>query len=86
MVHGDNQGLVLPPRVALVQVVVVPCGINAKTSDADRNKINDACDELAKSLVDIGVRAKADLREGYTPGYKFNDWEQKVWCPSYLPS
>ncbi|KAI6021788.1 hypothetical protein BKA83DRAFT_4287547 [Pisolithus microcarpus] len=64
MVHGDNQGLVLPPRVAYVQVVVVP-------------KINDACDELAKSLVDIGVRAKADLREGYTPGYKFNDWEQK---------
>jgi len=77
MVHGDNQGLVLPPRVALVQVVVVPCGINAKTSDADRNKINDACDELAKSLVDIDIRAKADLREGYTPGYKFNDWEQK---------
>ncbi|KAH7882349.1 hypothetical protein F5I97DRAFT_1939408 [Phlebopus sp. FC_14] len=77
MVHGDNQGLVLPPRVASVQVVVVPCGITAKTSDADRNKINDACDGLAKSLIDIGVRAKADLREGYTPGYKFNDWEQK---------
>lgn len=82
MVHGDNQGLVLPPRVALVQVVVVPCGITAKTGDEDRNKINDACDELAKSLVDIGIRAKADLRDGYTPGYKFNDWEQKVRCPS----
>ncbi|KAG5219842.1 prolyl-tRNA synthetase [Salix suchowensis] len=45
MVHGDNQGLVLPPRVASIQ----------------------------KS----GIRVKADLREGYTPGYKFNDWEQK---------
>ncbi|KAF8838921.1 prolyl-tRNA synthetase [Paxillus ammoniavirescens] len=77
MVHGDNQGLVLPPRVASVQVVVVPCGITAKTSDADRNKINDACDKLAKSLINIDIRAKADLREGYTPGYKFNDWEQK---------
>ncbi|KAF8136969.1 hypothetical protein EV363DRAFT_1394553 [Boletus edulis] len=77
MVHGDNQGLVLPPRVALVQVVIVPCGITAKSVEEDRNKINDACDELAKTLVDIGVRAKADLREGYTPGYKFNDWEQK---------
>ncbi|KAG6331357.1 hypothetical protein ID866_7731 [Astraeus odoratus] len=77
MVHGDNQGLVLPPRVAFVQVIVVPCGITAKTSDTDRNKINEACDELAKSLVEIGVRAKADLRDGYTPGYKFNDWEQK---------
>ncbi|KIJ61451.1 hypothetical protein HYDPIDRAFT_137771 [Hydnomerulius pinastri MD-312] len=77
MVHGDNQGLVLPPRVASVQVIVVPCGITAKTSDADRNKINDACDELARSLIDVDIRAKADLREGYTPGYKFNDWEQK---------
>ena len=86
MVHGDNQGLVLPPRVASVQVVVVPCGITAKTSDGDRNTINDACDELAKSLVDIGVRAKADLRDGYTPGYKFNDWEQKVGCLSCLCS
>ncbi|KAG9311676.1 hypothetical protein JVU11DRAFT_7913 [Chiua virens] len=77
MVHGDNQGLVLPPRVASVQVIVVPCGITAKTSDEARNKINDACDELAKSLVEIDIRAKADLRDGYTPGYKFNDWEQK---------
>jgi prolyl-tRNA synthetase len=77
MVHGDNQGLVLPPRVASIQAVVVPCGVTAKTSDEDRAKINNACDDLAKSLIDGGVRARADLREGYTPGYKFNDWEQK---------
>jgi prolyl-tRNA synthetase len=78
MVHGDNQGLVLPPRVASVQAVVVPCGITAKTSDEQRAGINDACEELAETLRKAGVRAKADLREGYTPGYKFNDWEQKV--------
>ncbi|KAJ7746956.1 hypothetical protein DFH07DRAFT_748017 [Mycena maculata] len=77
MVHGDNQGLVLPPRVASVQVVIVPCGITAKTTDESRAKINDACEELAKTLKKSGIRAKADLREGYTPGYKFNDWEQK---------
>ncbi|EGO29439.1 hypothetical protein SERLADRAFT_345428 [Serpula lacrymans var. lacrymans S7.9] len=77
MVHGDNQGLVLPPRVACVQAVVVPCGITAKTTDEDRAKINNACDELAKVLIKAGVKAKADLRDGYTPGYKFNDWEQK---------
>ncbi|KAG6909908.1 hypothetical protein DXG01_014428 [Tephrocybe rancida] len=77
MVHGDNQGLVLPPRVASIQVIIVPCGITAKTSDEQRAKINDACDELAKTLKKAGVRAKADLRDGYTPGYKFNDWEQK---------
>lgn len=85
MVHGDNQGLVLPPRVASVQVVVVPCGITAKTSDEDRAKINSACDELAKTLKKSGVKAKADLREGYTPGYKFNDWEQKVGISVYMP-
>ncbi|TFK19812.1 proline-tRNA ligase [Coprinopsis marcescibilis] len=77
MVHGDNQGLVLPPRVASVQVVVVPCGITARTSEEQRKEINERCEALAERLRAVDVRAKADLREGYTPGYKFNDWEQK---------
>ncbi|KAG2336168.1 class II aaRS and biotin synthetase [Suillus weaverae] len=58
MVHGDNQGLVLPPRVASIQAVVVPCGVTAKTSDEDRAKINNACDDLAKSLIDGGIRGE----------------------------
>ena len=78
MVHGDNQGLVLPPRVASIQVIVIPCGITAKTTDEQRAAINGACDELATTLKKAGIRAKADLRDAYTPGYKFNDWEQKV--------
>lgn len=77
MVHGDDKGLVLPPKVASVQVVIVPCGITAKTTDKERKEINDKCDELARTLKSAGVKAKADLRDGYTPGYKFNDWEQK---------
>ncbi|KAL0069623.1 hypothetical protein AAF712_003281 [Marasmius tenuissimus] len=77
MVHGDNQGLVLPPRVASIQVVVVPCGITVKTTDEQRAEINKACGDLAATLKEGGVKAKADLRDGYTPGYKFNDWEQK---------
>nr|GAT55100.1 predicted protein [Mycena chlorophos] len=77
MVHGDNQGLILPPRVASVQVVVVPCGITVKSTDEQRATINNACDELAQKLNKAGMRAKADLRDVYTPGYKFNDWEQK---------
>ncbi|KAJ7623394.1 hypothetical protein FB45DRAFT_925519 [Roridomyces roridus] len=77
MVHGDNQGLVLPPRVASVQTVIVPCGITAKSTDETRAQINNACADLAKTLKKAGIRAKADLRDGYTPGYKFNDWEQK---------
>jgi prolyl-tRNA synthetase len=67
MVHGDNQGLVLPPRVANIQTVVVPCGINVNTTEDQRKQINDACDDLVKDLKKAGVRAKADLREGYTP-------------------
>lgn len=81
MVHGDNQGLVLPPRVASVQVVVVPCGIAVKTSDEVRKAVHDGCQELADVLRKAGVRVKADFREGYTPGWKFNDWEQKVGLP-----
>ncbi|KAG9004725.1 hypothetical protein FRB93_010216 [Tulasnella sp. JGI-2019a] len=77
MVHGDDKGLVLPPRVASVQVVVVPCGITARTSDTDRAAINSGCQELVDRLTKIGLRARADFREGYTPGYKFNDWELK---------
>ena len=78
MIHGDNQGLVLPPRVASIQIVIIPCGITGKTSDETRAAINTACEDLAKTLKKARFRAKADLRDGYTPGYKFNDWEQKV--------
>jgi len=77
MVHGDDKGLVLPPRVAQLQVVVIPTGITAKTSDEMREKLYDEADRIAKELVKVGVKAKADLREGYTPGFKYNDWELK---------
>jgi hypothetical protein len=78
MVHGDNKGLVLPPRVASVQVVVVPVGITVKSSADERTAINEACQGLADKLKSGGVRSKADLRENYTPGYKFNHWELRV--------
>ncbi|GAA6002214.1 proline--tRNA ligase [Rhodotorula paludigena] len=77
MVHGDDKGLVLPPRVAQLQVVIVPTGITAKTSDELRAKLNDEADRIAKDLVKAGIKAKADLRDGYTPGFKYNDWELK---------
>ncbi|GAA5910773.1 hypothetical protein JCM6882_002074 [Rhodosporidiobolus microsporus] len=77
MVHGDDKGLVLPPRVAQLQVVVVPTGITAKTADDLREKLNDEADRIAKELIKAGIKAKADLREGYTPGFKYNDWELK---------
>ena len=62
-------------RVASLQAIIVPCGVTAKTN---KQELYDACEDLAKRLKKAGVRAKADVRDGYTPGYKFNDWEQKV--------
>lgn len=77
MVHGDNKGLVMPPRVSQVQVVIIPCGIGAKATPEDRKKIEDACFAAEAELNYAGVRAKADLRDLYSPGWKFNHWELK---------
>ncbi|KAL4237700.1 hypothetical protein ACF0H5_002415 [Mactra antiquata] len=77
MVHGDNQGLVLPPKVACLQVVIVPCGITASLSAEDNQKLMDACESLKKTLQDVDIRVKADLRDNYSPGWKFNHWELK---------
>lgn len=75
MVHGDDKGLVMPPRVSQIQVVIIPCGITVKTTPKERDMILDTCQETANTLQKAGIRAKADLRDNYNPGYKFNDWE-----------
>ncbi|KAE8342609.1 hypothetical protein BDV24DRAFT_130114 [Aspergillus arachidicola] len=75
MIHSDNRGLVLPPRVADNQTVIVPVGITAKTSDEEREKLYAEIDGLVNVLTGAGIRAISDKREGYSPGWKFNDWE-----------
>ncbi|XP_047034179.1 bifunctional glutamate/proline--tRNA ligase isoform X2 [Helicoverpa zea] len=77
LVHGDDKGLVLPPRVAEIQAIVVPCGITASSSTEERNKLMDSCKELVKDLVAAGLRAEGDYRDNYSPGWKFNHWELK---------
>ncbi|XP_050354067.1 bifunctional glutamate/proline--tRNA ligase [Nymphalis io] len=77
LVHGDDRGLVLPPRVADIQVVVVPCGITAASSPAERRALTDACQLLVDELVAAGLRAEGDYRDNYSPGWKFNHWELK---------
>ncbi|KAI6234488.1 Bifunctional glutamate/proline--tRNA ligase [Aphelenchoides fujianensis] len=77
MVHGDDKGLVLPPRVAAVQVVVVPVGITAKTSEEDKQTIHEKARELVDELDEAGVRAELDARDNVSPGWKFNHWELK---------
>jgi len=71
MVHGDDQGLILPPRLAPVQVVIVPI---FKT-DVERSAVLDACDTVSRTLTDAGMRVKLDARDEYSPGWKFNEWE-----------
>lgn len=73
MVHGDDKGLVLPPKVASVQIVVIP----VPYKDADTQAIFDACSETVKSLNEAGFRAEADLRDNYSPGWKYSHWEMK---------
>ncbi|KAH9589336.1 Aminoacyl-tRNA synthetase [Trypanosoma melophagium] len=77
MVHGDDRGLVLPPRVASVQVVIIPVGITKDTTDEEREALLDKCKELERDLLHSGLRAKADLRDNYSPGWRFNHWEVK---------
>ena len=77
MVHGDDKGLVLPPRVAKIQTILIPVGINKRTTPEDRKKHEEQVDSIRKTLRKAGVRADSDWREGYTPAWKFNDWELK---------
>lgn len=77
MIHGDDKGLVLPPRIAKVQTVLVPVGINKNTTPEDKQKHEQQMDDIAATLKKKGIRTESDWREGYTPAWKFNDWELK---------
>ena len=70
MTHGDDKGLVLPPRLAPIQVVIVPI----YKSDAQRAEVLEAADRIRRELASR-FRVKLDDRDNLTPGYKFNDWE-----------
>jgi len=77
MIHGDDKGLVLPPRISKIQVIIVPVGINKNTTPEDREKHYDQLQSIKATLKTAGVRSDYDLRDGYTPAWKFNDWELK---------
>ena len=69
MAHGDQRGLVLPPRVAPIQVVIVPVA-------AHKGGVIEKAKELESALVKAGVRVEVDTRD-MSPGWKFNEWEMK---------
>lgn len=72
MVHGDDRGLVLPPKVAPTQVIMIPIG-PPKTREA----VIGRTDELFKELKNAGVRVRVDDRSDVTPGWKFNEYEMR---------
>ena len=73
MTHGDDQGLVLPPRLAPIQAVIVPI---FKT-DAEKSKVMEVADRIFKELKAAGIRIKMDDRDNVSSGFKFNDWEMR---------
>lgn len=76
MTHGDDKGLVVPPRVAPKQVVIIP--IPKATTPADVQAAMLAkVTELKEQLEAQGVRVTTDCRDNYTPGWKYNHWEMK---------
>jgi prolyl-tRNA synthetase len=69
MTHGDDQGLILPPRLAPIQVVIVPIF----RKNEEQEKVMAAVDKIKKELTDY--RVEVDDRTEVTPGFKFNQWE-----------
>jgi prolyl-tRNA synthetase len=72
MVHGDDKGLILPPKISPTQVIIVPI-----YKDDSKTVVKQKAYELEQKLKDSKIRAQTDDRDEYTSGWKFNDWEMK---------
>ena len=73
MTHGDDRGVVVPPRLAPVQAVVLPIW----RTDEQQGAVREKAEQVAGRLRDAGVRVKVDARAHLTPGSKFWEWERK---------
>ncbi len=73
MSHSDDQGLVLPPKLAPIQVVIVPIYRKPEQLAA----VSEKADKIIKALKAKGITVKFDDRDTYKPGYKFAEWEMK---------
>ncbi len=73
MTHSDDNGLVLPPKLAPIHVAIVPIF----KSDADKTKVFEACEKVRRAAVDAGLEVVLDARDDMRPGAKHFEWEQK---------
>jgi len=72
MVHGDDQGLILPPKLAPIQLIIIPIW----TGEDEKQEVLKAVAQITTALGEK-VRYKVDDREEYSPGWKFNEWEMR---------
>jgi prolyl-tRNA synthetase len=77
MTHSDDRGLVLPPALAPVQVVLIACGITSKISELEKEHIYNTLYKLCDILNRNGIKTVFDSDNNETPGMKFNKWEVK---------
>src|SRR4026208_1510185 len=73
MAHGDDNGIIIPPKLATIQVAIVPIARKPE----ERERVLEAANRIAGSLKAIGVGVRVDGRDNYSPGWKFNDWEKR---------
>ena len=73
MVHGDDKGLILPPRLAPIQIVIIPIF----RTDEEKARVTETVQRVRAELVAANIRVRVDERDGVTPGFKFNDWEMR---------
>lgn len=77
MTHSDNQGLVLPPKMAPVQVIIVPLGNPNKMSDQEKTNMQQSLDTITSQLKQNNIKFKIDDRDYVRPGAKYFEWERK---------
>src|SRR6056297_321478 len=73
MTHGDDHGLILPPKIAPYQVVIIPIWKN----DQQKEKVMDKVNEFTAKFKEMDIRFHVDDSEQKSPGWKFNEWEMK---------
>ena len=73
MTHSDDHGLVLPPNLAPIQIVIVPI----YKSDEEYDRVSEKAEEIKRELNDLGISVKYDNRKTHKPGWKFNEYEFK---------
>ena len=71
MVHGDDKGLIIPPKIAPIQIVIIPINFH------ENKKVLKEAKNIKEELEDEGYSIELDDREEYNPGWKFNEWELK---------